>query len=47
MSNRVSFFFGNHFLSAAPFGDDDFDDDFEDDDFDESYDDGFDDDFDE
>ena len=47
MSNRVSFFFGNHFLSAAPFDDDDFDDDFEDDDFDESYDDGFDDDFDE
>ena len=43
MSNRVSFFFGNHFLSAAPFDDgDDFDDD-----FDESYDDGFDDDFDE
>ena len=43
MSNRVSFFFGNHFLSAAPFDDDDFDDDFDDDGFDDNYDDdGFD-----
>ena len=32
MSNKVSFFFGNRFLSAAPFDDDDdFDDDFDDD----------------
>jgi len=52
MSNKVSFFFGNHFLSAAPFDDDDnfednFDDDFDDDDFDDDFnDDDFDDDFD-
>ena len=32
MSNKVSFYFGNHFLSAAPFDDgDDFDDEFDDD----------------
>ena len=42
MSNKVSFFFGNHFLSAAPFDDDDnfednFDDDFDDDDFDDDF----------
>ena len=30
MSNKVSFFFENRFLSATPFDDDDFDDDFDD-----------------
>ena len=50
MSNKVSFYFGNHFLSAAPFDDgddfdDDFDDDFGNDDFDDDFsDDDFDDD---